>query len=263
MTPPSDFLHLLANAPDLIANLPPALAETVRKAFVSPKRQAANESNAQKSTGPRTEEGKKISRLNAFRHGITGQVHILPDAERIAAEAFIAPIVKHLAPVGPDEAALARHIATAHWRLNRVCAVEDNLFAFRIGTRADCAIAADYEQIGDAFHVALAFAEQAPVFAGLSGYERRIQRSLETNRKQLQESQRIRKEAEAKALSDARLLCRYAQQNGETFDPEGEAKANGGSVFPIDVLDAANLRDFRLKAATRTAHKWTPLAKAA
>ena len=37
---------------------------------VSAKKLAANRRNAQKSTGPRTAEGKAISRLNALKHGI-------------------------------------------------------------------------------------------------------------------------------------------------------------------------------------------------
>ena len=36
----------------------------------------ANRENSQKSTGPRTPEGKQRSRLNATRHGLTGQVSI-------------------------------------------------------------------------------------------------------------------------------------------------------------------------------------------
>ena len=40
---------------------------------ISPKQRAANQRNAQKSTGPRTEDGKTRSSLNALRHGIYGR----------------------------------------------------------------------------------------------------------------------------------------------------------------------------------------------
>ena len=41
-------------------------------------RAEANRENAQKSTGPRTEEGKRKFSLNGIRHGLTGQVVVLP-----------------------------------------------------------------------------------------------------------------------------------------------------------------------------------------
>ena len=43
----------------------------------------ANRRNALKSTGPRTEAGKEISRRNAVRHGLTAETIItaLEDAE--------------------------------------------------------------------------------------------------------------------------------------------------------------------------------------
>src|SRR5438132_2636461 len=44
----------------------------------SPEQLAANRANAQKSTGPRTPEGKSRSRLNTFRHGITAQIIVMP-----------------------------------------------------------------------------------------------------------------------------------------------------------------------------------------
>jgi hypothetical protein len=43
----------------------------------------ANRENAQKSTGPRTEEGKRRSRRNALRHGLAAEtvIEIIEDAE--------------------------------------------------------------------------------------------------------------------------------------------------------------------------------------
>ena len=49
----------------------------------------ANRANAQKSTGPRTEEGKQRSRLNGIRHGLTGQVSIMTDENRAAHDTYL------------------------------------------------------------------------------------------------------------------------------------------------------------------------------
>ena len=41
----------------------------------------ANQANAQKSTGPKTVEGKEVSRANALKHGLTGAGIVLPEAD--------------------------------------------------------------------------------------------------------------------------------------------------------------------------------------
>ena len=242
--------------------IPPTFAQAMRQ-FLSPKRLAANRRNAQSSTGPRTEQGKKGSRLNAHRHGITGQVRLLPDAERRAVEAFCAPIIASFAPANGDEIQLVRNIAEAQWRLNRARAIEENIFAQHIGYRKDCTIAGDNPQIADALHMASAFSEQKEDFDRLTLYEQRIRRGMEKDRKQLELDQNKRKAAEAHALGEAKLLRQYAALHHEVFDPEGEAKENGGLVFSFDRLDRSILRDYRLKIARNAADAWVPSTKAA
>ena len=97
--------------------------------MISDKQIAANRSNALLSTGPKTEEGKKRSSLNARRHGITGQVTTMTDEDRAAHDTFSKGLMQNLAPEGAMEIQLAQRIATDSWRLNRISAIEDNLFA--------------------------------------------------------------------------------------------------------------------------------------
>ena len=76
-------------------------------------------SNAQLSTGPKTPEGKKRSSLNAFRHGLTGQIVIHTPEDRAAFQQHCDAIREALAPVGALETDLAQAIAEDRWRLNR------------------------------------------------------------------------------------------------------------------------------------------------
>jgi hypothetical protein len=58
----------------------------------------ANRRNAQQSTGPRTEAGKKTSSLNAPRHGLTSRVVVLPTEDFAAYKAFSEEFLLDLAP---------------------------------------------------------------------------------------------------------------------------------------------------------------------
>ena len=97
--------------------------------MISEKQLDANRRNALLSTGPNTDAGRNRSRMNALRHGLTGQVTTMTDEDRAAHDQFSKALIKDLAPEGAMETQLAQRIATDSWRLNRISAIEDNLFA--------------------------------------------------------------------------------------------------------------------------------------
>lgn len=88
----------------------------------------ANRRNARLSTGPLTEEGKRRSRQNAVRHGLTAETVIdaLEDADDYAA--FELAITADFEAQSPVERELVLRLASLLWRLRRASAIETGLF---------------------------------------------------------------------------------------------------------------------------------------
>jgi hypothetical protein len=88
----------------------------------------ANRSNALKSTGPITTEGKQKSRCNAVRHGLTAETVIgaLEDAEDY--KAFEAAIIADYDAQSAVERELVLRLASLLWRLRRATNIETGLF---------------------------------------------------------------------------------------------------------------------------------------
>lgn len=88
----------------------------------------ANRRNARLSTGPVTEEGKRRSRQNAVRHGLTAETVIdaLEDADDYAA--FQLAIASDYDAQSAVERELILRLASLLWRLRRATAIETGLF---------------------------------------------------------------------------------------------------------------------------------------
>ena len=85
----------------------------------------ANQGNAQRSTGPKTANGKGRAARNATRHGILARAVVLAVSETEAEwEAHSDGVLAGLAPVGGLELHLAERVAMALWRLRRVARFE-------------------------------------------------------------------------------------------------------------------------------------------
>ncbi len=111
------------------APLPPAAQDNgtsteSAKNPISAEKLAANRANAARSTGPKTEEGKAKSRLNAAKHGFTASLFpafISKDGED--GEKFVtlrASVFDHYQPIGPIEQLFAEKIAVEFIRYARL-----------------------------------------------------------------------------------------------------------------------------------------------
>lgn len=85
--------------------------------MIASKRRVANCKNAQKSTGPRTTVGKRRSKINAFKHGLSIPITNLPEYIQ-EIEALAGLVAGEGADVGVIAA--ARDIAAAHLELKRI-----------------------------------------------------------------------------------------------------------------------------------------------
>ena len=88
----------------------------------------ANRRNARLSTGPVTDNGKRKSRRNAVRHGLTAETVIdaLEDAEDYAA--FELAVTSDYDARTAVERELVLRLASLLWRLRRATAIESGLF---------------------------------------------------------------------------------------------------------------------------------------
>jgi hypothetical protein len=194
-------------------------------------RNITNIQNAQKSTGPRTEAGKKRASLNALRHGITSQITVLPGEDMVAFQTFGKGFIADFKPVGSFESQLVQTIIELQWSLNRCRAHEASIFALGHEHNADLIDTAD-ENIQTALASAMTLRESTDVLKTLSLYEQRLDRRFQTAIKQLRETQKIRKTQEEKDLVKALPIRTEKILNGLPFDP-----AEFGFVCSNDQLD--------------------------
>jgi hypothetical protein len=105
----------------------------------------ANRRNARLSTGPVTEDGKRKSRQNALRHGLTAETVIdaLEDAEDYAA--FEMAVAADYDAQSAVERELVLRLASLLWRLRRATAIESGLFRIQAPNRDRGSYGFEYE----------------------------------------------------------------------------------------------------------------------
>ncbi len=192
--------------------------------MTSAKQIEANQANAQHSTGPRTEEGKSHTRLNALKHGLRGLMHLLPDEDQLEYAGHCEGIYNSLEPATELEARLAQSIADDYWRTQRIRRLEQNLL--------------NSNQLNQDLLKQLNL---------LSLYESRITRNIKTNNaeyRRLQSDRRAREQAELHELME-----------DAGFSPGATPENDNGSVRSTSFIEyveneIAEINRFRKDAGT-------------
>jgi hypothetical protein len=205
-----------------------------------------NRENAQHSTGPKTEEGKKKSSLNALRHGLTGQIVVMPSEDLAAYQIHVSSFKNDLQPKGSLEAHLVQSLADTAWRLNRVAALETNLLTLGVARVSDAFSCP--QEIQQALAIASTLESRAKALSNLSMHSQRLSRQFERTVNQLRELQKTRRDQEAQAMNQALDLLETAEKNGESYDPTTD-----GFVFSKPEIAAA----LHLRNRARRAQKAT------
>jgi hypothetical protein len=94
----------------------------------SPEKIAANQANAQLSSGPKTPDGKKASSMNAVKHGLTARELVIRPEDRTAFEELHSSCLAELQPHGILETEMFNSIVHAAWNLRRIRILEAALF---------------------------------------------------------------------------------------------------------------------------------------
>jgi hypothetical protein len=94
-----------------------------------------NTRNAQYRSGLKNDEGKRKSRMNALKHGMSANTVVLPYEDEVEYHELRAQLVESYAPANNQELMLVDQIAASYWRTMRSRAYEREMLSNQVKTR--------------------------------------------------------------------------------------------------------------------------------
>ena len=195
-------------------------------------RLAANRANSQHSTGPKTEEGKAKSSLNAIKTGLTGRTVLLPTDDAQAYQLHLNRTFRKYSPETDDETSLTQLIADAEWRLLRIHPLEEGIYAVGHRKHADLfPEEKDPIQREALIHTEIYLIYRKD-FSNLGLQERRLHNQLKSDLAELKQLKKDRIDKHKADLKRAKELLKKAHELGIPFDP-----SLFGFVFSLEELE--------------------------
>ena len=155
------------------------------------KQTAANRLNAQKSTGPKTPEGRAAVRLNGVKHGLTAETIVLKGEREADFTNMLESFEAEHDPTTPTEEALVVQLAMATWRLRRLYHQEAGFYTCQLQSLVGMQKDLNLDDAGRMGHAA-AWSEST-----LTLFNRQEARLERTFYRALHELHRLRKERDA------------------------------------------------------------------
>ena len=90
----------------------------------------ANRQNAQRSSGPRTPEGKAASRFNALKSGIDAQAQVIPGEDPAQLEALLAEYQERFDASVPERRMLVDTLVVCEWMFRRLNRAEASFWQY-------------------------------------------------------------------------------------------------------------------------------------
>jgi hypothetical protein len=168
----------------------------------------ANRLNAQKSTGPKTPEGKAKVAQNAVTHGLTAFRPVLANEDPEEYTLFRDDFFRHHAPVGILEESLAQRAADTFWRLQRAQDYETSVLNTLITEARSASDGISSNDPNDLLgQILLDDFRQTHCLEKIQKYEMAIERSFFRTVKELRQlqSQRLRQTASDSSSLDSGL----------------------------------------------------------
>jgi hypothetical protein len=175
---------------------------------------AANRLNAQKSTGPRTAEGKAVVSQNAVTHGLLAREGVIRGEDAEEFEMHREKLMKQLSPIQPLEEILATRIVDLTWRLKRAVQDQKEAFAALYDRHTGAAPEPQEpdERAGTLGRILLEDFSGSAVLERLLRYERRIENSLYRS---LNELRRVHDQCQKADQEVVQTLERWREEDGE------------------------------------------------
>jgi len=89
----------------------------------------ANQANSQKSTGPKTEEGKATSSRNRLSHGFASSTRFVKGEDPAEFNSLLDDLISEHQPATPTEQILVEQMAHHHWISMRATRLQDSIVA--------------------------------------------------------------------------------------------------------------------------------------